>query len=127
MLSEDIKMLKDKECMWKNPELRILEAHENVLNRLQELEQIEKAHKDIVGELTIRNDELNKAIGKEYQLGHAQGEYEVNEYWKSKIREKIEELDNMIEEISKGNLQKYTVGEIIVFKKILRDLLEENK
>lgn len=35
-----------------------------------------------------------------------------------------EELDEMINQISKGNLQKYTVGEIICFKKILKELLE---
>ena len=41
-----------------------------------------------------------------------------------KVKDKIEELDEMINQISKGNLQKYTVGEIICFKKILKELLE---
>lgn len=38
------------------------------------------------------NEEEKKAIHKEYELGRAQAEYEVNEYWKSLIKEKIEEL-----------------------------------
>lgn len=42
-----------------------------------------------------------------------------------KIKGKIEELDEMINQISKGNLQRYTVGEIICFKKILKEILEE--
>lgn len=54
-----------------------LKAIENLLTRYKELQ--------------IRNDELNKAIGKEYELGRAQGEYEVNEGWKYKIKEKIDE------------------------------------
>jgi len=91
-----------------------------LLNRLQDLEKIDKAHKDIIGELTIRNDERNKAIGKEYQLGYAQGEYEVNEYWKSKIREKIKPT---IEGLEKDGF----VGYADELRDILQDLLEENK
>ena len=56
--------------------------------------KFEKAIKNLLTsykELAIRNDELNKAIGKEYELGRAQGEYEVNEEWKHNIKEKIEE------------------------------------
>lgn len=45
----------------------------------------------------------------------------------SLVEEKLEELDNMIIEISKGNLQKYTVGEIFLAKKILEELLERRK
>ena len=42
-----------------------------------------------------------------------------------KIENKIVELDEMINQISKGNLQRYTVNEIIYFKKILREILKE--
>ena len=46
----------------------------------------------------------------------------INNYIQvSLVEEKIEEIDNMIIEISKGNLQKYTVGEIFLAKKILQE------
>ena len=84
-------------------------ATENLINRVKELEQIEAEHQKENGELRIRNDELNNAIGKEYQLGYGQGEYEVNEYWKSRIREirdKAEVMDyytlvNVIDDLNK--------------------------
>ena len=46
-----------------------------------------------INEVIDRNEELEKAIHHEYELGRAQTEYEVNEYWKSLIKEKIEELN----------------------------------
>lgn len=47
-----------------------------------------------INEIIDRNKELEEAIHNEYELGRAQTEYEVNEYWKSLIKEKIEELEN---------------------------------
>ena len=44
-----------------------------------------------------------------------------------KVKEKIEELDNMMDKINKGTPQKYTVGEISLMKKIYKDLLEKRK
>ena len=60
------------------------------------------------------------------RLKQLEEENEENSIFKLKIKEKIEELDKMIEKISKGNLQKFTVGEILSFKKILKELLNEN-
>lgn len=43
---------------------------------------------------------------------------------KDKIKEKIKELDTMIEKINRGELQKYTVSEIFTFQAIYEKLLE---
>ena len=83
--------------------------------RLKDLEQIEAEHQKI-------NEELNNAIGKEYQLGYGQGEYEVNEYWKTKIREKIEELK------SKSGGKVFHIQQTINAEmRLLEELLEKRK
>lgn len=43
---------------------------------------------------------------------------------KSLIKEKIEELNEMIIETHRGNLQRYTVGEILSFIRFYEELLE---
>ena len=75
------------------------------------------------------NEEEKKAIHKEYELGRAQAEYEVNEYWKSLIKEKIEELKNNIPYLSKFSDWKeenYTNEDMINEEiLVLQELLEE--
>jgi len=135
-LKEDIKILKDKECMWKYPEVRILEAQENVLNRLQDLEQIEAEHKKINGELQEKIKKLED-INRAYrnQLNSA---FDRGFIHKSKIREKLEELDKEEQEaqdsISEEEREEYSdasIGYLLMDiearRSVLQDLLEENK
>ena len=50
---------------------------------------------------------------------------EKSKEWEDKIKAKIEEIDFMIKEINQGNLQKYTVGELLGAKRFLESLLEK--
>lgn len=72
-------------------------------------------------EIEIRNDELNKAIGKEYELGKAQAEYEVNEAWKYKINKKIEEIDNKQQNENNNKVVVWLCKQ----RKVLEELLEK--
>ena len=91
-----------------------------------------------INEVIDRNEELEKAIHHEYELGRAQTEYEVNEYWKSLIKEKIEELDKEEKElqdsISEEEREEYSdanisfeLMDIEIRRSVLQELLERRK
>lgn len=50
--------------------------------------------------------------------------YIDNSISKEVIEKKLNEIEDMIDKISKGELQKYTIGELIVYRKIYNELLE---
>ena len=83
---------------------------------------------DLLLNLVITLEEDKEELKKQEATQRKINELLVQRYSNSisvqKVKDKIEELDEMINQISKGNLQKYTVGEIICFKKILKELLE---
>jgi hypothetical protein len=121
-MEEDIKILKDVLHDRDSLSERDFKAIENILNRL---EQPEKENK----ELTILSKALtedNKGLFKEM------GKLKTNSIPKSVIREKIEELEKVVE-ISKQTLNKKHIKKWQCFNlgcemgsvNILKELLEE--
>ena len=92
----------DKFCEEKNV------AIENLINRVKDLEEAVD----------------NFMRGKAYSTKQLEN-LKKNFIQKSKIREKIEELDKMMDKINQGELQNYTVGELLSFKAIYKELLED--
>jgi len=98
-------------------------AIEKLIKGYRELEERNKYWNDRIEYAKKETEGL-----KMYEMGMAWEDMKKdleNSIPKSKIEEIIKELDSMINEISKGNLQRYTIGEIICFKKILQELTEE--
>lgn len=52
---------------------------------------MEEVHAETISQLDKEKEEFNNILHKESELCRVQTEYEVNEYWKSLIKEKIEE------------------------------------
>ena len=109
-------------------DIKILEDFINNEFQKDKLEMNEKGGFKIgtiykVAELSPAIENLIKAY-KEQQwlLEYKEADLE-DSIPKSLIKEKIEELDNMINEINKGNLQRYTVREILTFKRFYEELL----
>ncbi len=125
-MEEDIKILQDKDLLWKYPEKRILQAIENLINRNKELEE-ELEQKDMQHELEL--------IGKEAYTKASMWEiieqyYTANEDCipKSVIKEEIEDYeDRMRYYIDEGielDIQYYDYEERV---KCLQELLEGSK
>ncbi len=73
----------------------------------------------------INKKESEQRERKAYIKGTNDAHELCNKKWEDKIKAKIEEIDFMIKEINQGNLQKYTVGELLGAKRFLESLLEK--
>ena len=73
----------------------------------------------------INKKESEQRERKAYIKGINDAHELCNKKWEDKIKAKIEEIDFMIKEINQGNLQKYTVGELLGAKRFLESLLEK--
>lgn len=95
-MEEDIKLLEEYLIYMRDfpvgENVCVLWAIENLIKAYKDLEQEKEVHAETISELENENKKLNEAIHNEYELARAQTEYEVNEYWKTTIKEKIEEL-----------------------------------
>lgn len=85
-----------------------IEAIENLIQENKELKEVlEKISKDLdniaYDQIPI---EMQRAFGKEYDLGYRQGWYNAEEDWKLKVKEKIEELEKL-QENNRKDLEKY--------------------
>lgn len=87
------------------------EAIETVLQALEELQQKEKSR--IIGNINEIKIENLEPILKPYYIP------------KEKVINKLNEIEEMIDKTTKGELQKYTVGELIFQRTIYNKLLEE--
>lgn len=88
--------------------------------RIAELEE-ENMQKglEIIGAKEYTEDNMRQIIEKYYT---------ANEDCipKQKIKNKIEEFENMLNETFEGNIQKHTPGEIVLIINALNELLEKN-
>lgn len=133
-MEKDIKILKDLKHKWElGPfcdivnilDLNEIQAIENILARLEQLEKenIRLKYQDIPYlEGTIKGYKERIEELKVNQCDHNISNECIR---KSVIRDKIEELDKKIYKTFEGNIQEYTPGEMICFKKILKELLGE--
>ena len=72
-IEDDVKILKDKDCLWNYAESDILEAIENILSDYTRQKQINEEHQKINGELRERVKELdteNNKLLKELYNAH---------------------------------------------------------
>ena len=98
---------------------RELEERNKILNESQEI-KIKK-----IQELEVENIGLKRTINdldNEKLTEKLCGFNQCNEYWKSKIKKKIEELKEKNSKEPKGTMRDYLDNEVI---KILQELLEE--
>ena len=103
------------------------EALEMVFNRLKKKDKrkaeldVENMQKEleIIGAKEYTEDNMRQIIEKYYT---------ANEDCipKQKIKNKIEEFENMLNETFEGNIQKHTPGEIVLIINALNELLEKN-
>lgn len=91
--------------------LRDIEAIETVLQALEKLQQKEKSR--IIGNINEIKIEDLESILKPYYIP------------KEKVRKELNDIENMIDKTAIGELQKYTVGELMLFRTIYNKLLEE--
>ena len=114
-----------------------------VLNLIEkqskEIEELKEDRKKYAEEYIHNNPWLYKQLNENYILrveseqrerkAYIKGTNDAHELcnkkWEDKIKAKIEEIDFMIKEINQGNLQKYTVGELLGAKRFLESLLEK--
>ena len=138
-MEEDIKFIKyyineyiAVEDIGIEDDFKFQEVIEQLIKEYKNLKEIEENHRQENGELRERvkqleeeNEDLKNIANNKQWISPC---YVAQNYIsKSKIKEKIEELDNMMDKINKGTPQKYTVGEISLMKKIYKDLLEKRK
>lgn len=117
-MEEDIKILQDKDLLWKYPEKRILQAIENLINRNKELEEENRLLKraNNIAE-NVKVEDITEVMNKAYKDF-------INEFiLKSKVIEKIEELKNTAKE-NHVLFDCYSTGAVI---NILQKLLEGSK
>lgn len=107
---------------------REIQAIENLLKERQsDKEKIKKLEEELEEKDMQHELEL---IGKEEYTKASMGEI-IEQYYTANedcipialIKEKIEELNDMIIEIHRGNLQRYTVSEILSFIRFCEELL----
>lgn len=108
-------------------------AIENLIKRNKDLEQIEKEHKEENGRLRDKIKELEGIYNTAYNIGKSY----INIKWKSKIKEKIEELNKEEKEaqesISNEEREEYSdasIGYLLMNietrRNVLQELLEES-
>lgn len=126
----DIEILKEhcvethnthKICFTYNDEERIW----SLIQRNKDLEQIEKEHKEENGRLRDRTKELEGIYNTAYNMGKSY----INIKWKSKIKEKIEELNKEEKKALKGTKgqDRYSIKlEYMHKRNALQELLEES-
>lgn len=76
-------------------------------------------------EIKISKEPKKEEPKKTYELGLIVGTKRERDYWKNKIKEKIEELKEMLRKITAGEPQKYLPGEICHFIYCYEELLKE--
>lgn len=98
---------------------------------------IKRAIENLIKERQLDKERIKELEGKyNYEKNRARTEldrvyinarYDEKAKWQSLIKEKIEELNTMITETHRGNLQRYTVSEILSFIRFCEELLGEEK
>lgn len=86
-------------------------AISTMLQALEELQQKEKSR--IIGNINEIKIEDLEPILKPYYIS------------KEKVRKELNDIENMIDKTTRGEIQKYTVGELMLFRTIYNKLLEE--
>ena len=120
----DDELLNTLEMISKEDEVYILTIFEKqaIKNLLKENEELSEENAILKRANNISEDvkieDITKFINKSIE------DFNKEYIPVAKIKEKIEELDIMIEKINRGELQKYTVSEIFTFKAIYEKLLE---
>ena len=113
---------------------------EDLANRYTNLKEIEQEHKKENEELREKVKKLEEENTVLKRANNISEDVKIEDITKfinksiedfnkeyipvAKIKEKIVELDTMIEKINRGELQKYTVSEIFTFQAIYEKLLE---
>ena len=110
-------------------EVKTFELKEATKTILQELDNLQKENE----ELQKENGKLTRA--RKWFIEHTVGEIATpemlrkilaNEYiHKDRIREKIEDLEEMLKKTIEGEIQRYTPGDIRLFISCLQELLKE--
>lgn len=100
-----------------------VEAISTILQELKHLPKENEELKTLLEEIILGGE--NWFEKKPYKLGIILGTKKRNEYWLNKIRKKIEELEEMLKKTIKGEIQRYTPGDIRLFISCLQDLLKE--
>ena len=125
--SKGLERLNDKDLSWCMQNIYTLRKKQvqtliNLLTRYKQ-EQLTDKEKEVVE--AYRN--LVKHTGKTDGWVVCDPKQMWSDYFipKSKVKEKIEELDNMLQESVTGKLQKYAVNEMICMKVALTRLLKE--
>ena len=84
--------------------LKLFNTINEIIDKNKDLEEEREVHAETISELEKENKKLAEAICNEYELARTQTEYEVNECWKSLIKEKIEELDKQRIKMEKDDI-----------------------
>jgi hypothetical protein len=114
---------KINEIIDRNKEMEeCLEATSQVLDNIA-YDQIPIAIKELEEKYYYEKNRVRTELDRVY----INARYDERAKWQSLIKETIEELDTMIIETHRGNLQRYTVSEILSFIRFCKKLLGEEK
>lgn len=102
-------------------ELQIIYADKTIAKLKEYIQAIDVS----TSELDRLQKENEKLKGIDLTTVYIKGVYDEKDRWRNKIREKIEELKEMLKKTINGELQKYTAGEICLFLSCLEELLKE--
>ena len=131
-IEDDVKILKDKDCLWNYAESDILEAIENILSDYTRQKQINEEHQKLNGELRERVKELdtkNDELLKDLYSANCIIADLTDSIPKQKIKEKIEELKNEKEQL---RIDKNVTWDSQIYKldlkiQVLQKLLQESE
>lgn len=102
------------------------ELHEVDIEHLNEKAlRLFKAIMKICDQRDLYKQKLDEIENADLSIVYMSGFYDGEKKWKDKIKAKIEELNEMIIEVHKGNLQRYTVSEMLSFIRFCEELLGE--